>query len=969
MFEITPIRGNNQYAAAHYFSAADDYYTKEEPGIWQGQGAHNLGLTGAIDPAHFARLLAGQLPNGERIQTTFNHDKNKKRMGLDLTFSAPKSVSMQALIGGDQRVIEAHDRAVSHALQHIEKLAQTRKKIKGKSTRERTANLVIGKFRHELSRAKDPQLHTHAIVLNMTQRADGAWRALVNEDLFVVKHEMDAIYKTKLAQELQAINYQIRLVDDRGNFELAHISREQIEAFSARSRVIEEALANQGKTRATASALEKQVISLATRPRKEEGDRETIKQYWLEKSQELQINYHPDVLIDGHQYQVPDQTNLNSNSSAPPVQSLRLPIQLPAHLTPAQAVVQYALNHLTEREAVIGESVLFTTALRRAVGLADETEVREELKRLVKQGTLIEAVPKYRMAENKESPTHSIAEWQTYLKARKAWPDKQIKNYIHQAIKKGSLVQVEKRYTTQKALKREQVILAIERSGRQKIIPIFEMQTIKSRLDNISLTLGQREAVETILTTSHRFIGIQGDAGTGKTYSINQAISFINQANGYRVLALAPYGNQVKALKNEGMDAHTLASFLYTKNKAIDNNTVVILDEAAVVSARQMEQLMRIVEKADARMVFLGDTKQTEAIEAGKPFSQLQQAGMTTTRISEIQRQQDQELKKAVEYAAEGHTQTSLKHINHIVEIKEATQRHSAIVADYMQIAPKQRQETLIIAGTNEARKEINQLVRDSLKLNYTGRYFDTLTRVDMTQAQRRFAPSYKRDMVIQPERDYNKLGLIRGASYRIKEALANNTLRLEGPEGKSITINPRTITQLSVYQLERIEIAKGDIIRINRNDPKLDLTNGDRMRVVSILGDKVTLEALEQQGQCSQRTVELSSKKPLHLEYAYASTIHSAQGLSHERVLVALDTQSRTTSMNLYYVAISRAKQEARIYSDSIEKLPNAIARFFSKATALEIQREKQMNAKHNLSSLSRQPTLKKDEYEYGRF
>ncbi|MEN9119374.1 relaxase domain-containing protein, partial [Xanthomonas euvesicatoria] len=86
-------------------------------------------------------------------------------------------------------------------------------------------------------------LHTHSVVLNMTQRADGAWRALSNEDIFRVQHEVDALYKAELARGLQALGYAIRLVDDQGNFELDHISRDQIEAFSARSRIIEEALA------------------------------------------------------------------------------------------------------------------------------------------------------------------------------------------------------------------------------------------------------------------------------------------------------------------------------------------------------------------------------------------------------------------------------------------------------------------------------------------------------------------------------------------------------------------------------------------------------------------------------------------------------------------------------------------------------------------------------------------------------
>ena len=944
MLNVTPIRGNNQYAAAHYFAAADDYYAKEHPGEWQGEGARALGLEGPIEQAQFSRLLDGRLPNGERIQTTFDTTAHKKRMGLDLTFSAPKSVSMQALVAGDRDVTAAHDRAVTRALEQVERLAEARKKVNGKSCHERTGNMVIGKFRHEMSRAKDPQLHTHAVVLNMTRRTDGAWRALSNEDIFRVQHEIDALYQAELARSLQELGYAIRLVDDKGKFELAHISRAQIEAFSARSYVIEQALADEGKTRASATALEKQVISLATRPRKDESDRQIIKQYWLEKSRELGIDYGARSPLDGH--------SEGPRSAFDHVAAM----SLPAGLTPAQAVVQYAINHLTEREAVVRETMLTTTALRRAVGLAGMEEVRAEIRRLVEQGALIEAVPAYRTTGSIDGPALSSAGWASFLSERERWSWKAARAYVGLAIRRGSLVPAETRYTTHKALAREKAILAIERSGRAALVPIMTAAAVKTALEGSRLNADQRLALEAIVATPHRFVGIQGDAGTGKTYTVNQAVALIRQApagdggeSGYRTVALAPYGNQVTALRNAGLEAHTLASFLRAKDKPINARTIVVLDEAGVVGARQMEQLMRTVEQAGARMVLIGDTKQTEAIEAGKPFAQLQQGGMPTTRISEITRQEDRALKTAVEHAAEGRVTQSLAHLKHVEEFKEPTERHRAIVADYIALTEAERRDTLIVAGTNDARREINRMVRESLALTGNGREFETLTRVDMTKAQRRFAPSYQPGMVIQPERDYHRAGLTRGETYRVREALPGNMLVLRRPDGTMATINPRRVSQLSVYQLERAELAVGDTVRINRNDAGRDLTNGDRMRVAGVSGGAVTLESLESLEPMEQRdgrpvrSLALPSTRPLHLEHAYASTVHSAQGLTSERALIALDTRSRTTSMNLYYVAISRARHEARVYTNSLGELPDAIARRFDKSTALALQRERQ--------------------------
>src|SRR5690606_344695 len=217
-------------AASYYEDGADDYYAKEgDASEWQGRGAAELGLSGTVDSNRFRELLAGNIGNGQQIMRSAVRNDSKERIGIDLTFSAPKSVSMQALVSGDARIIEAHDRAVARALAEAEALAQGRQKINGKTRIETTGNLVIAKFRHETSRERDPQLHTHAVVLNMTRRNDGQWRALKNDQIIKATKYLGAVYRAELAHELQRMGYQIRHEKD-GMFELAHISREQIAA-------------------------------------------------------------------------------------------------------------------------------------------------------------------------------------------------------------------------------------------------------------------------------------------------------------------------------------------------------------------------------------------------------------------------------------------------------------------------------------------------------------------------------------------------------------------------------------------------------------------------------------------------------------------------------------------------------------------------------------------------------------------
>lgn len=263
---------------------------------------------------------------------------------------------------------------------------------------------------------------------------------------------------------------------------------------------------------------------------------------------------------------------------------------------------------------------------------------------------------------------------------------------------------------------------------------------------------------------------------------------------------------------------------------------------------------------------------------------------------------------------------------------------------------PDQRKEVLIVAGTNKDRKEINTMARQALGLFGKGKEFETLNRVDSTDAERRYAPSYKQGMIIQPEKDYKRAGLVRGELYVVDQALPGNVLVVKDRSGNRFEFNPRQATKLSVYKLEKPELAVGDLIRINRQDPKLDLTNGDRMRVVSIEGGVVQLASLKEVNGQPERTVSLPTNKPLHLEHAYSATVHSAQGLTNDRVMISLNTKSRTTSQNLWYVAISRARHEARVYADSIKGLPAAIAKRYDKTTALSLQQERERQRRDSI-------------------
>jgi ATP-dependent exoDNAse (exonuclease V) alpha subunit len=187
---------------------------------------------------------------------------------------------------------------------------------------------------------------------------------------------------------------------------------------------------------------------------------------------------------------------------------------------------------------------------------------------------------------------------------------------------------------------------------------------------------------------------------------------------------------------------------------------------------------------------------------------------------------------------------------------------------------------------------------------------------------------------VIQPERDYPNAGLARGALYEIVENGPANRLTVRDEHGKVSEFSPMHCRKLSVYESERAELAVGDRVRVTRNDAARDLANGDRFTVAAVGERSVTLAD-------DRRTVELPTDRPLHLDHAYATTVHASQGTTAERVFIDASTRSRTTSQEVYYVAISRAEREARIYTDDRSRLPAAIAREHVKHAALELERQ----------------------------
>lgn len=245
----------------------------------------------------------------------------------------------------------------------------------------------------------------------------------------------------------------------------------------------------------------------------------------------------------------------------------------------------------------------------------------------------------------------------------------------------------------------------------------YTKEEAELKLDQTTLKQEQRKASKMILTSDNAVLGIQGYAGTGKSFLISKTKEMLEEAR-RELHIFAPYSSQVKSLQDDGLEANTVAKFLKSSKMqdSLNRNSVIVIDEAGVLNSKQVEQILQVREKIGCQVVLLGDKAQTKAVEAGTPFELLQNNGMETTELKDIQRQKDLDLRQAVISSVQGDFEKSIDNLKNLYEVKTKDERHIAIVQKYLELSESERDNTLIVAGTNADRKNINDLIRDQLE-------------------------------------------------------------------------------------------------------------------------------------------------------------------------------------------------------------------------------------------------------------
>lgn len=801
---------NPAAASSYYLRGAEYYLGGVEPvGRWYAP-AGDFGLEdGAeVERITFERLYAGLGVDGRALLS--QGSRMDRVPAFDVTFSAPRSVALAWAFAGPElkaSLEAAQERAVRATLTVIENEAIWARRGKGGLTLEPVA-LSAALFRHGESRPAehgdgrifgDPNLHTHSVVLNLAMRADGSFGAIHSKILRDWKMAAGAQYHAALAHELEALGFAIDRVGYNGVFELAGVPDELIRYFSARRREIEDELAEHSVTSRSAAALAA-AITRATRQAKSETEARSREEVWAE----------------------------------------------------AAAAQGVAIDAFTEN-------------LRRRDRVLD-LEAGERL-----LAERLSALP------DELTETRSVFERRDFFRAVAATlvgtglPAERTQAEVERLLQDGAIVEIGRdpiglpRYSTPEMIAVERQVVEIARDLAADAGKGIDRDALIVRCNEIGLSPEQRDAA-LAAAGSQAIAIIEGAPGSGKTTTLAPLV-FAYRDAGYRVLGAASAWRIARMLQTDlGIEARATASWLEKMrrgHKVLDRNTVLIVDEAGLLSSRDMHAILSAVRQARAKLILVGDRGQLQAIGAG-PGLDLVSRAVEATRVETIVRQHDAWARDAVRDFGTGEAGRALDAFAERGRLVEATGAKAAIAAivDRWETARDADPDTsiLLLAKTNAQVAAISREVRNRLK----------------------------------------QQGLI------------------HGPEIDVATVTPSG-------HGSQITLARGDHIRFLVRNDELGVVNGSIGTVTKVFehaepaapdGRKVQIEAFTGGRLVVFDPVVLADEKGrVRLGWAYANSIYGSQGLTVDRALVLADP---ALDRHDIYVAASRARIETTLVIDA---------------------------------------------------
>jgi conjugative relaxase-like TrwC/TraI family protein len=879
MQTTTPI--TDAKGARSYFEK-DDYYTRDNSGgrEWIGKGAQELGLT-EVTPEAFQGVLEGMDAKGNQL--VFAASNGEHRAGWDLHFAPSKSVSVVWAFGTEKQrldMLACHRNAVDSVMQYVEdNLIEARITENNKTSRVTTGNMVAARFDHFTSREMDPQLHSHVVVANMTQRVGGQWRAIANEKIFN-RELLTALYENELSAGLKERGYNTTMEKlDTGNSHYTRIEgidERIIDHFGKRQSQIDQAIESLKEQYPQASRGDlRQMACLDTRQAKQTIDREVLHESWEKQ-------------LDGLGF---SREGIAESITKEMLNTQAVKMDLPVS---EYETVNAACTIINEQESTFSREDVIKTAARISGGNHRNIALERAFSEL----------------------------------------------------KGSSIVVLDKNagvYTTKQMKKIEKGIVTSVREGQGTLPEILTPAQVESKITELydHLTSDQQKALEHILTSRDRHTGIQGDAGTGKTSMLKGAREQL-EGQGYTVRGLSFTGKAAKELQaGAGIESKTIHSFLpqiESPQFAFSAKETWFVDEVSMVGSKQMSELIKASKRANARLVFVGDTKQLQSIEAGKMFQKLQETGaLKTVHMKETVRQKDEDYKAIVKDVSEKKIDSSFEKMTAKTKIKEITNDHERLDAIVNKVTSKKDYRgVLVVTPLNKDRKELNTNIRLNLKqkgvLNGQEHLFIVREHRSLPPSERYFADSYHVGDFVSTN------GRIKGVKIGTEGHIVASdkqaqTVTLVTSDRRTVNINvAKDGERIKAFQEKSVPLMEGDKIVFLKNDRPLKVQNGLTAEIKKI----------DARGNI---TVSTDSKKDIsfninhsynYLDHGYAVTDYKSQGQTSREVIFHANTE-KINSYNSFYVAVTRGTENINVYTNDKEKLKEQVKKEVIKTSTLD--------------------------------
>ena len=843
--------------ALDYFSehmAKGDYLTQggDVRMVWYGKGAEMLGLTGEVQAEHFARVCAGNHP--ETDKKLMVREKAGRRVCYFSQISAPKDVSIALLVGGDKRIEQWWQESVQETLREIEAVTETRIRLGGRRDEDRvTGNMVAAVVTHDASRSLDPQVHTHLCVMNVTyDQVEKRWKGVQPSNFYRFQSFFREVSYNKLAQRMKEGGYEIEPSRKLG-FDIKGFPEPVRKQFSKRR----EEILKKAKELGVTDQRSLLIIAATTR-----ADKEKI------SSAELHSSWRKEC---GDSFEDIERVIRESQARSPGFVA-----------STHHEAMDYAEEHLFERESVVNERILLREALVGGRGSVELDRLRQELERRIARGTLIRH---------------------------------------------------EDEITSRDTLTMEAEFIHWSRSDWDKYARMGDERGIGENLKR-----EHREAVRKILRCRNRVIVFQGDAGTGKMTSLKEVLKGI-EAGGGAVFACAPSSKATAELRDElTPEAETVQYLLVNRQlqQKIAHRTIIV-DEAGLLSVRQMRDLCRLAKANKNRLILVGDIKQHRSVEAGDALRAVQKyCEVETVRLTEIKRQHDPAYRKVIEFLAAKEPYKAfvqLEKLGEVHEAKNASSLFERAAQDYLQTITSGK-SCLAIAPVWSEIESFTDVVRKKLKarglVSGSEREVMVTSSFRWTAAQRKRVENYKPGYVLQFHRETTAFA--KDEAVRMVE-VRGERLVVERENGDRWAFDPKRVHSFDVGEARKISVASGEKLLMQGNLKAAKIKNGD---IVEVAGFDPDGSMRLKDGRASPRSFR-------QYTHGYATTSHAAQGRTVDRgILILGEAGIRTADLQQAYVSNSRFRERQTIYTTDLKAAKDAMASDTDRKLAHELHEKR---------------------------